>query len=181
MTSNSKKNSRRVTTSDGFLENLRRTGNGPIKTSKELKPNQTINLKETTKYEKFAQDFQKDFLDLRRQERLIFTQAEQKSRLEIKTVQEELKKLASSTKNLAKQVEMATFQAPIEPGIYHLSFFEKLRQTIILFRKSIEESATWLAAFNQRGKKRNYYWRQFKKSGTKFLLSSERYMATQAG
>jgi len=70
---------------------------------------------------------------------------------------------------------------PVEPGVYHLNFFERPKQAIIIFRKKIEDSASWLALFNQRAKKRGYYWTQFKKSGTKFLLSQERYMATQAG
>lgn len=159
------------------------------KKSGELKPNQAVDLKKPTqnssefyqeKKEQFQQ-FQQEFLDIRHQERLIFKRTEQETKLQIAAVIEELKKLSLSTKNLAKEVEIAATQVPVEPGIYHVNFFERLRQTLIFLKQKIDESATWLAAFNSRSKKRNYYWNQFKKSGTKFLLSQERYMSTQAG
>jgi uncharacterized phage-associated protein len=92
-----------------------------------------------------------------------------------------LKNLAVATKDLVQEVEKATKIEPVDPGLYHLNFFEKLKQTIITLRKKIEDSANWLALFNQRSKKKNYYWSQVRKSGTKFMLSQERYMATQAG
>ena len=93
----------------------------------------------------------------------------------------ELKQIATSTKTLTKEVEVAAMQAPVEAGVYHVNFFEKLRRALVELRKRVEESATWLAAFNQKSKKRNYYWAQFKKSGTKYTLSADRYMATQVG
>ena len=82
---------------------------------------------------------------------------------------------------MSKEVEIAAMQAPVEPGVYHLNFLEKLRETIIFLSKSIKESFNWLAVCNSRAKKRSHYWSQVKKSGTKYMLSQERYMATQAG
>jgi len=206
MIPNQKRNKRRVVASDNFIEALRNLG-GDIgdsafedlfkgipekavdqltgRTSGELKPNQALDMKqfsqEKEKRENLSRGFQEEFLDLRHQERLVWTKAEQETKLQIKAILEELKQLAASTEKLAEEVEVAAEQVPVEPGVYHLSFFEKLRQTIVLFKERIEESATWLAAFNQKAKKRNYYWAQVRKSGTKFLLSQERYMATQAG
>jgi len=152
------------------------------KKSGELKPNQTLTLKETNsaiQKDRLFRRAQGEFWDLRRQEKILFTKNEREIRLQVEAIQEELKKLALSTKNLTKEVEIAAKQMPVEPGVYHLSFFEKLRQSLVFFRKKVEESATWLAAFNQRAKKRNFYWAQVKKSGTKFMLSQERYMSTQ--
>lgn len=189
-------NKKRLTNSDSFLEALRDLGSGITdsiardviqgvpeeafkqisgRKSGELKPNKPLFLSET------RESFSQDFLDIRRQERLIWSQKEQQTKLQIAAILEELKKLTQTTKNLAKEVEVASQQVPVEPGVYHVSFFEKLRQTLILFRKKIEESVTWLSAFNQKAKKRNFYWAQVRKSGTKFMLSQERYMATQAG
>lgn len=173
---------------DGFLEALRNLG-GTVSDSLgkvgELKPNQSLNLNELKQGQEYREkqrwQFQQDFLDIRKQEKLIWTRAEQETKLQITALIQELKKIAESTKELAKEVQIAAVQAPVEPGSYHLSFFENLRETILLFRKHIQESASWLAAFNQKAKKRNFYWRQVRKSGTKFMLSSERYMATQAG
>jgi len=135
----------------------------------------------TLKKEQFFRRFQEEFQQVRPVEKLVFNQADQEIKLQVTATQEELKKLALSTQNLAKEVETAAVQTPVNPGIYHLNFFERLRQKIILLKKKIDESATWLGEFNQRSAKRNYYWAQVKKSGTKFMLSQERYMATQAG
>lgn len=196
-------NKKKVVSGDSFIEALRDLSGGISKTivkdvvkgipeaalnqlagktrSGELKPGQAINLEEKNEQVVQVKKFQQEFLDIRRQEKLIYTRTEQEGKLQIKALQEELKKLVESTRDLVQEVEVAAKQAPVEPGVYHLNFFIRLRQTILLFKKRIEESATWLAAFNQRAKKRNYYWTQIKKSGTRFMLSQERYMATQAG
>ena len=131
--------------------------------------------------ERFFRRFEQEFRQPRAAEKLVFDQTSQEVKLQIAAIQEELKKLALSTRSLTKEVKIAAQQTPVDPGVYHLSFFEKLRQRLILLRKRVDESATWLNASNQRAKGRNYYWRQVKKSGTKFMLSQERYMATQAG
>lgn len=209
MTSNSKKNKRQNAYNNNFLEALRGLGDGFVdstvndlggglvkdafgqitgqKSSGELKPDQSFDLQKAKnearkeKADHTSREFYQDYLDLRKQERLVYSHVEQDTKLQIAAVLEELKKLALSTKGLAKQVDIAVQQVPVEPGSYHLNFFEKLRESLILLRKRLDESATWLAAFNQRSKRRNYYWGQFKKSGSKFLLSQERYMSTQAG
>jgi len=154
------------------------------KKSGELKPNQTLDLSKLATPEETVEtprQFTQDFLDIYHQERVVWRQEEEKTKLQIAAILEELKKLASATKNLTKEVDIAAKQVPVEPGVYHLSFFEKLRETLVLFRKRVEDAATWLSAFNQRAKRRNYYWAQVRKSGTKFMLSQERYMATQVG
>jgi len=206
MTSNQKRDKKKLANSNNFLEALRDLGGGIADStihelgegvaksavdqltgrprSGVLKPDQTLRIEEIAqeeRRERKAFDFQREFLDLGREEKLIWSRAEQETKLQIAAILEELKKLASSTMQLGKEVEIAAKQVPVEPGIYHVSFFERLRQAIILFKKRIDESATWLAAFNRRAKRRSYYWAQVKKSGTKFMLSPDRYMATQAG
>lgn len=151
------------------------------KRSGDLRPNESLSLEERQEREQFRRRLNREFYRFRQEERLVFKQGEQKTRLQIQAIQEELKKLAESTKDLVKEVEIAAKTEPIDPGVYHLNFFEKLRQTIITLRKKIEDSASWLSLFNQRTKKKGYYWAQVRKSGTKFMLSQERYMATQAG
>lgn len=151
------------------------------KKSGTLKPNEALSLDEIKEREQLRRQLSREFFRVHQEERLVFKQEEQKTRLQIKAIQEELKKLAESTKDLAQEVEIASKLEPVEPGVYHLNFFERLKQTIIALRKKIEDSATWLSLFNQRAKRRNYYWAQVRKSGTKFMLSAERYMSTQAG
>lgn len=198
-----RKDKKRTISNNNFLEALRSLGEDAFgsndysanssdafdrfsrrKSTGELKQNQPFEFSKTNfgnNLERKTWQFQQEHLDIRHQERLIFTKTEQETKLQIAAILEELKKLALSAKNLAKEVEVAATQVPPEPGVYHVSFFEKLRQTLIFLRKKIDESATWLTAYNHRSKKKNYYWGQFKKSGTKFLLSQERYMSTQAG
>ncbi len=146
-----------------------------------LKPNETLNLDKREEQERFGRQLNREFFRVRQEERLVFKQEEQKTQLQIQAIQEELKNLVESTKELVKEVEVAAKLEPVEPGVYHLNFFERLKQAIVIFRKRIEESASWLSLFNQRSKKQGHYWSQFRKSGTKFMLSQERYMATQAG
>ena len=116
------------------------------------------------------------------EEKVIWSAEQQKVALEIKTLQEELKKLVHETGDLSREIKKATIQTIIEPGVYHLNFLGRLLDLVRLLRKRVQESQTWLFEWNSYcKKKRNYYWSQVQKSGTKFMLSSERYMATQAG
>ena len=129
-----------------------------------------IESREKQKYERKIQE-----------ERLIFHHKQEEAKLQIKAVQEELKKLASATTGLSNEVKKAVFTAAVEPGTYHENFFDRIRNLIELARKKIVESKSWLETFNKRSKKRSHYWFNVKKSGTKFMLSQERYMATQVG
>lgn len=115
------------------------------------------------------------------EERLIFHHKQEEAKLQIKAIQEELKKLASATSGLSVEVKKAVFTAAVEPGTYHENFFDRIRRLIEFARKKIVESKSWLETFNHRTKKRSHYWFNVKKSGTKFMLSQERYMSTQVG
>ena len=115
------------------------------------------------------------------QEQVVFNQKNEQTQVQIKAIQEELKGLAGSVKNLDKEIDRAIDQIPVKPGVYHVNFLEKIKQAIILLKKRVEDASTWLEAFNQKSAKRHAYWSQFKKSGTQFSQSSERYVATSVG
>ncbi len=115
------------------------------------------------------------------QERVVFNQKNQETQVQIKAIQEELKGLAGSVKNLDKEIDKTIEQIPVQPGVYHVNFLEKIKQAIILLKKRVEDASTWLEAFNQKSAKRHAYWGQFKKSGTQFSQSGERYVATSVG
>jgi hypothetical protein len=102
-------------------------------------------------------------------------------RLQLNAVREEILVLAQKTENLAEETEVAAMQAPVEPGVYHVIFFEKLLEFIRSFRKKIEESAVWLQSVNKRASKKNMWGRNYKKYGAKYLLSSEHYLQRSAG
>ncbi len=162
------------------------TGRGAKKVRSEgvLSPDKPFNFEEyiLNREKEIRKEERRHFERIRRQEKIVWTEEQQKTVFQIKAIQEELKKLVLETEGLSQEVKTAAVQGIVEPGVYHLNYLERLMELIKLIRKKLHESKTWLAEWNAYSKKkRNYYWVQVKKSGTKFMLSSERYMATQAG
>jgi hypothetical protein len=102
-------------------------------------------------------------------------------RLELNMIQNELIKIAQSTESLAKETEIAAMQSAIDPGVYHIIFFEKLLEFVKSFRKKINEANVWLTSVNQRTAKKNAWGSNYKKHGAKYLLSGEHYVARSAG
>lgn len=143
----------------------------------ELKEGQVLDLKKEKK-----EELQRSHLELKRRETLLFVR-EQEVAQEVEAARAELKKAVKELKKLGQdvfQIEKAAQKMPVKPGIYHLTFFERLRQIIRFFRERIEESRTWLKMMTSKKKKKGY-WAKFKKHGTKFALSGERAVATQVG
>lgn len=118
---------------------------------------------------------------VRHEEKLVFTAKERERKAQVASLVEEVKKLAGAVQNLSEQVQTTAFQAPVEPGIYHVNFFQKVISFLRSLTQKVEDGTHWLAQTNAKAKKRNFYWGQVQKSGTKFMLSQERYMATQVG
>ncbi|MBI1864082.1 hypothetical protein HYS03_02635 [Candidatus Woesebacteria bacterium] len=101
-------------------------------------------------------------------------------KLQLHAIMQEVLALAQTTQNLGQEVKVAAMQAPIEPGIYHVVFFEKLLEFIKSFRKKIEDAGVWLHASNKRAEKKNY-WNMYKKKGSSFLLAPDHYLQRSAG
>ncbi len=99
---------------------------------------------------------------------------------QLDAVRAELSALAQSLKNLNTDVERAIVETPVDPGIYHVNFLERLRSFIKLLREQVDDSRTWLTVSSKRQKKMAF-WGLYKKHGTQFGLSSERTVSTQAG
>ena len=102
-------------------------------------------------------------------------------RIQLSSIQEEILELAQGTQDLAEETQIAAMQAPVEPGIYHILFFEKLLEFVKSFRKKIEEASVWLHATNKRAAKKNAWGANYKKHGAKYLLSGEHYISRSAG
>jgi hypothetical protein len=99
---------------------------------------------------------------------------------EIEAVRAELKALSASIKTLNADVQKTIQEVPVNPGIYHKNFFDRMRSMLQLLREQIDDSHTWLSLYNNRKQKRGY-WGMYKKHGTSFGLSNERSLATSAG
>lgn len=105
---------------------------------------------------------------------------EMETKKQIDAIRAELKQLIASLKDLHQEVQTAVTQEDVDPGIYHLNFYDQLRTFIHALRQQVEDSRSWLASFHSRKKKMGY-WNMFKKHGTTFGLSNERSLATSAG
>jgi len=101
-------------------------------------------------------------------------------KVQLQALMQEVSYLAKTTQSLGEEVEVATMQAPSQPGIYHIIFFEKIIDFIRNFRKNIDSASVWLGASNKRAEKKNY-WAMYKKRGASFLLSGESYSQRSAG
>lgn len=117
---------------------------------------------------------------LAQEERLVSVQKSNELKIRLQALMQEVLALAKTTQSLGEKVEVAAMQAPAQPGVYHLIFFEKLLEFIKNFRKNIEDASLWLQATNKRAEKKNY-WAIYKKHGSSFLLSGEHYLTRSAG
>src|SRR3989344_5120391 len=118
---------------------------------------------------------------LRLEEKETIDKKTNELRIQLSSIQEEILELAQGTQDLAEETQIAAMQAPVEPGIYHILFFEKLLEFVKSFRKKIEEASVWLHATNKRAAKKNAWGANYKKHGAKYLLSGEHYISRSAG
>ncbi len=102
-------------------------------------------------------------------------------KMRLNAIMEEVVVLTQTTQDLAKETQIAAMQAPIEPGIYHLIFFENLLKFLKSFKKKINEASLWLQSANKRASKKNKWGANYKKHGAKYLLSGEHYLTRSAG
>lgn len=120
----------------------------------------------------------------RREEQVLFHRKNEETKTQIEQVKAEIKRIITTTGELSAELleaEKTISTTIVEAGDYHVSFFQRLKKLIAIARKSLSESRQWLEVFNQRNKAKSYYWGQVKKSGTSFMLSSERSVVTQTG
>lgn len=181
---NSKKKQNRI--SDNFLEAFRDTG-ATLKKSIQRPPKQTHELAQFPAEQwknREAQIRSQERTHARRiiqQEKLVYSRKQEELKKQITAIQHELKLLVSEAGLVSIEVETAVQNIVVNPGVYHVNFFEKIRQLLVLLRKQVEHSNTWMQETNAKAAKRTGYWGKVKKGGTKFMLSQERTIATQSG
>lgn len=121
------------------------------------------------------------FDQIRHEEQVIYSRDQQQEKLEIQSLQIEIKKLAKEVGGVMIEAEKTAFQMVVSPGKYHKNFFKRLISLLEIARKSVHEGRTCLQITNVRNQAKSMYWNSVKKSGTSFMLSSDRTVATQAG
>ncbi len=123
---------------------------------------------------------------VQKQEFEVWSKEKHQVRAEIEALRKEIKLLAHSLNDFqgeAKEAEKAIETEVVDPGVYHRSFFIRIRNFISQLRKKINEANLWLETWNQRKKKKGFFWNTAfsKKGGAKFMLSSEHYVSRSAG
>ena len=146
----------------------------PMKKQGELTPNKPLNFqKERMPFPGFRRPEMKAYTPFVKKE-------EPQLKEQIQAVQAELKALSASIKSLSNDIQKAVTETPVDPGIYHKNFYERIRSVLRLMREQIDDSRTWLNLSSNRKQKKGY-WGKYKKHGTSFGLSNERTVATQSG
>ncbi len=113
----------------------------------------------------------------------VFNLREAKDKELIKQLQEQLRGLAREMKTLDSSVKTAIHSDVVDPGTYHVHFFQQLLNFVVLMRKRVHEANTWIENFNSRSKKQGHFWGQVasKKGGTAYLMSQEHQVARNVG
>src|SRR5258708_611372 len=113
----------------------------------------------------------------------VFNLREAKDKELIKQLQEQLRSLAREMKSLDGSVQTAIHADVVDPGTYHVHFFQQLLNFVVLMRKRVQEANTWIENFNSRSKKQGAFWSQVnsKHGGTAYLMSQEHQVARNVG
>ncbi len=168
-----------------FMEQLLGFQPRPKNFSGELIPGEALEVSEvfSGRYEEIQKSRKQVSLERRllEEEKVQVEKKTNELKMNLHAIRQEILVLAQKTENLTEGVEIAAMQAPIEPGIYHVIFFEKLLEFIKSFRRKVEEAAVWLNAVNIRAAKKNAWGANYKKHGAKYLLSGEHYLQRSAG
>lgn len=167
--------------SNGFLEAFKASAANSGAAPSELRPGNDFSVSEAFRAEEAKkQENDKRFREIMMakqhedEDRQRFLNKQKEVEKQIESLRDAVLKIAKSTQNFSSEVEKAAFEAPVNPGKYHLGFFETLKRSLELIKKRLDDSASWMQEFNKRKDRVPFFWAQFKKSGTKYMLSSER-------
>ncbi len=153
--------------------------------SGEISPGESISMQEIASGEREQKEKAQAQVHLerrlRQEDKSLRASRENDLRLQLKAIMQEIQAIAKETPELAREIEIASIQAPASPGIYHIRFFEKILAFIKSFRKKISQANTWLRAANARVTKKNVWGARYAKHGAKYLLSGEHYLTRSAG
>jgi len=108
------------------------------------------------------------------------SEEQQRVKQQLESIRAELGMLAKSMGKLNTEIEKAIMETPVDPGVYHVNFLERLKSLLQMIRKRVDSSNEWLQLSGNR-KKQKGYWGKYKKHGTQFGLSADRTPATQTG
>lgn len=148
--------------------------------SGDLKPGEELQLQKREKLQRIepAINYARELIQA---EKFIASKNKNEIKVQIQEILVELRKISKSSKELEVEFKDVSIEAmPVNPGKFHLNFFEWVLSQIRRARMRIEDSAHWVGVVKSK-KSQRQYWKLFKKHGTSFGLSGERVVATQTG
>ncbi len=122
--------------------------------------------------------FERRILD---EEKSLLERRSSELSMQLNAIRQEIQAVIATTPKLAKQVEAASLEAPINPGQYHKVFLEAILEFLKSFRKNIESAGLWLASANKRASKKKGFWGQYQKGKGSRLLNPEDFLQRSAG
>lgn len=168
-------------------------GSGPSTVGAQLQEGQAVSLKQQQQQAEKAKKQEKaeviarssEFAEYKREvinaDRISDRRTEQQVTQAVDQIRMEIQKLVKTSKLVENTVKDATAsQAPMNPGKYHIHFFEFVLSVIKDATQKLEDTVSFGAVFQSK-KQQSKYWNSYKKSGTSFGLSGERTVATQVG
>jgi len=171
-------------TSEDFFKELLGLTRANIKRSGEMSPGQSLSMSEVLSGKEEENKKLRNQLQAERQlsadQKRLSQEKSNDLKVQLQALMQEVQKVSVSTESLAEATQIAVMTAPIEPGVYHITFFQNILEFLQSFRKKIDLAATWLQSSNKRAEKKNY-WSTFKKKGASFLLSPDHYSQRSAG
>ena len=112
----------------------------------------------------------------------IYSAKDKQVEKQIEEVRKELQALAKQIIKYDQNVTAAIQTQVVNPGVYHITFFEHIREIISLIRKNVSEANSWLSVFKKRSaQKGGAFWNNAKKGGTSYMMSGEHSASRSAG
>lgn len=149
----------------------------PQAPSGDLKPGQELNLKDAAKAKEKKSTNEAPmsyFREISEAGKSAAQKETQEIRQQLQVIMYELQRLAASSKELSNEVSRATGAGIVNPGKYHVTFFEWMFTVIKDARKRVENAGAWLKTV----KKKKGFVMGMKKNMSQ-LMSGERSVSNQ--
>lgn len=115
-----------------------------------------------------------------KKENIVFSLVDHELQQEIAAVRQELQLFIQTLGEVGDKLEKTIVEEIVNPGTYHLNFFQKIRIQLKILRSSLQDTSLWMDMWKSRSN-RSHFWKMAKKKGTTFTQSHERTIAIQTG
>lgn len=167
-----------------FISEFKKQILGGQKFSGEIELGTQVEMKRVVTGEQESIQKEREQLQLERvllqEEKVLVEKKSRELKLQIEAIQVQTTKLVEVTPKLAREVQIAAFQAPSSVSIYELFFLQHIHKLIQSFTEDIKKAHVWLYKANQRARKKNVWGQNVEEYGAKYFMSGEHYSGRSA-